>query len=611
MQVVIAATDGGGGGENPFTPKGYAIRYWDRKISNDLPKPSFFLDKASPLTAAAAAAFSKLADDLNSLSTRFADFCIKANLFCFAHSSPSLKIYKSNVNFTSYLGMNFTNYGTARIGGADSFKNYSDEANVATDNFRSYGRHSTAHKEGFISYGTDVNLPDHTFKGYGGGATGGGGEFSHYQSDVNMPTLRFNRYSDESNGRTQTFTQYSNNSNSGYEGFTNYARSGNGDANDFSNYGPYSNVMTSSFKNYGEAGNGGRDAFSSYGQDGNAPENKFKNYGHGGNGAAESFTTYRNASNVGDEDFRSYGKNSNAAVVDFKLYGNDLNSGSSRFTGYGQDAALQRTDFKVYDSNTTFKTYAKDGVSFARYANGTNDTAVVAAAAKGKRVNRPMVEPGKFFREEMLKSGSLMHMPDIHDKMPRRSFLPRAIVLKLPFSMSSVDKLKNIFHAGNGSSMANILVNSLSECERAPSPGESKKCVSSIEDMIDFSTSVLGRDVMVRTTENTQGSNGNIMLGQVKGINGGNVTKAVSCHQSLFPYLLYYCHAVPNVRVYEADILDPISKVKINRGVAICHVDTSSWSSGHGAFVALGSGPGKIEVCHWIFENDVNWTTTD
>ena len=129
--------------------------------------------------------------------------------------------------------------------------------------------------------------------------------------------------------------------------------------------------------------------------------------------------------------------------------------------------------------------------------------------------------------------------------------------------------------------------------------------------MIDFATSVLGRNVVVRTTENTRGSRGNILIGSVKGINGGKVTKSVSCHRSLFPCLLYYCHSVPKVRVYEADILDPKTKDKVNRGVAICHVDTSSWSPGHGAFIALGSGPGKIEVCHWIFETDMTWAVAD
>ncbi|KAH6805230.1 polygalacturonase 2 [Perilla frutescens var. frutescens] len=606
MQVVIAA----GAGQNPFTPKGYAIRYWGKKISNNLPKPSFLLDMASPLTAAEYATFFKLADDPNSLSARFADFCIKANLFCFPNSSPSLKAYSDNVNFTSYLGMNFTSYGTDRIGGVDSFKNYSDEANVATDNFRRYSRDSSAHTEEFASYGTDVNLPDHSFNGYGASAAGGGGKFSNYQTDVNMPNMRFTAYSDNGNGRTQTFTEYSHQANSGNQGFTSYGKNGNGAADEFSSYGSDANVMSSRFKNYGETGNGGRDAFSSYGRDANDPDNTFMNYGNGGNGAAVSFTSY-NDSNIGDDSFQSYGKKSNAAEVDFKLYGRK-NGGSTRFNGYGKDAASQKTNFKVYGSksNSTFKTYAKEGVAFASYANETtNDVATLVS--KGRTVNKWVPEPGKFFREEMLKNGRVMPMPNIRDPMPKRSFLPRAIVSKIPFSISMIDKLENIFHVINDSSMASMMMNSLKECERAPSPDETKRCVGSIEDMIDFSTSVLGRNVTVRTTENTQGSNGNIMLGKVMGINGGEITKSVSCHQSLFPYMLYYCHSVPKVRVYEADILDPNLKVKINHGVAICHLDTSSWSPGHGAFVALGSKPGKIEACHWIFENDMTWTTAD
>ncbi|BAT80957.1 hypothetical protein VIGAN_03058700 [Vigna angularis var. angularis] len=154
-------------------------------------------------------------------------------------------------------------------------------------------------------------------------------------------------------------------------------------------------------------------------------------------------------------------------------------------------------------------------------------------------------------------------------------------------------------------------MDSVSECERAPSQGETKRCVGSIEDMVDFATGVLGSNVVVRTTENVKGSKGNVMVGRVNGIHGGRVTESVSCHQSLFPYLLYYCHSVPKVRVYEADLLDPKSKAKINRGVAICHLDTSSWSPSHGAFLALGSGPGQIEVCHWIFENDMTWSIGD
>ncbi|KAL8463001.1 hypothetical protein ACS0TY_033852 [Phlomoides rotata] len=68
-------------GENTFTPKGYLMRYWKKQISNDLLKPEFLLEKASPLSASQYAVFSKLADQLP-------DFCSKANLLCF----PDLKI---------------------------------------------------------------------------------------------------------------------------------------------------------------------------------------------------------------------------------------------------------------------------------------------------------------------------------------------------------------------------------------------------------------------------------------------------------------------------------------------------------------------------------------
>lgn len=72
---------------------------------------------------------------------------------------------------------------------------------------------------------------------------------------------------------------------------------------------------------------------------------------------------------------------------------------------------------------------------------------------------------------------------------------------KLPFSTSKIGDLKKIFHAGNDSPMEKMIDDALLECERSPSTGETKKCVSSIEDMIDFSTSVLGQNVVLRTTE--------------------------------------------------------------------------------------------------------------
>ena len=66
----------------------------------------------------------------------------------------------------------------------------------------------------------------------------------------------------------------------------------------------------------------------------------------------------------------------------------------------------------------------------------------------------------------MLKKGTVMPMPDIKDKFPERSFLPRSISSKLPFSTSKISELKRVFHAGDNSTMETMIVETLSDCEK-------------------------------------------------------------------------------------------------------------------------------------------------
>ncbi|KAJ8569800.1 hypothetical protein K7X08_006377 [Anisodus acutangulus] len=614
FRVIVAGNrDNSGDSINPFTPKGYLIRYWKKQISNELPKPWFLLNNASPLNAAQYATYSKLAGNQESLSKEIQSFCTYANLLCFPDISSSLEKHDQDVQFSSYMSKNFTNYGTKLPRGFDSFKKYAENDNLPVNSFRQYSRGGAGHNDKFSTYAPNGNVIDQSFNTYGTGAAGGVGEFKNYAPNVNVPNLRFTTYSTEGVGRKQSFTSYTKDTNSGGQSFTSYAKNSNGAVNDFTIYANNSNVIGSTFTNYGESENGGGNTFKSYGSNANIPENNFKNYGVLGNAPFENFISYRDKSNVGDDNFVSYVDDPNSGKANFQNYGQSLGEGSDSFSKYGSGITdVQTIGFKTYGVNTTFKEYGKSIATFADYKNKTiNGLSSSLVTTSGKNVNNKWVEPGKFFREKMLTTGTIMPMPDIQDKMPKRSFLPRVIASKLPFSTSKINELKKIFHAGDDSQMGKMIADALTECERSPSVGETKRCVNSIEDMIDFSTSVLGRNIVVRTTQNTKGSKGDIMIGSVKGINGGKVTKSVSCHQSLFPYLVYYCHSVPKVRVYEADILDPNSKAKINYGVAICHVNTSAWGASHGAFITLGSGPGKIEVCHWIFENDMTWTVVD
>ncbi|VVA92305.1 unnamed protein product [Arabis nemorensis] len=557
LHVFIAGerlTSGGFSPEsNPFTPKASLVRYWNKEILSQTPGSSeFLLSKASPLTAVASAAFAKLASE-NSLPNRLPDFCSAANLFCFPDLGPSLERHSKNVKFSVYDQRNFTNYGTVRTGGADSFKKYSQDGNVVTDSFRRYSRDGAGDDEKFKGYNGNSNVVEENFNSYGKAATGGSGDFRSYQTGVNNPRSRFTAYSDGGNGRSQSFKTYTHEANAGPgQSFTSYGKNGNGAPNEFSSYGVSSNVIRSDFSNYGENGNAANDTFKGYGGDGNVPQNNFKSYGASGNAGVDTFSSYRDKANVGDDSFSSYSKNSNSEKVSFVNYGKSFNPGSESFKGYGKGAEGNKIDFKTYTQNSTFKDYAKTGVEFAKY----NQSGLRVGG--GKAVNK-WVEPGKFFRESMLKEGTLILMPDIKDRMPKRSFLPRSIISKLPFSTSKIAEIKRVFHASDNSTMEGIISEAITECERSPTIGETKRCVGSAEDMIDFATSVL----------------------------------------------------VPKVRVYESDLLDPKSKVKINHSIAICHMDTSAWGASHGAFVSLGSRPGRIEVCHWIFENDMNWAIAD
>ncbi|KAK6920720.1 BURP domain [Dillenia turbinata] len=591
---------------NPFTPKAYLIRYWNKHISNTHPKPQFLLSKATPLTAFNLSLLIQLISQ-HSLSSHIDLFCSSANLFCFSETQQKGPTRKDS-NFALYTNVNFSSYGPSRLGGVDSFKNYSGGVNIPHDSFKRYSSGSTNHTESFTSYSEDANVANSSFANYGPRSTGGSGEFRSYELEVNVPNLRFTSYDSDGNRHKLSFNSYTDEANVGSEQFINYGKNGNGIPSEFINYGTESNSVDSTFSGYGGLAKTENDTFKGYGLNGNNPHNNFKGYGLGGNSSTDSFINYRDQANAGDDTFQSYGRNSKSATANFQNYGKSFNVGPDTFQEYGRSAIRPMIGFKGYGLNNTFKDYARNGVTFAQYSKTGASTNF--STVSGSPVNK-WVETGKFFREFMLKEGTVMRMPDISDKMPKRSFLPRSILSKLPFSTTRLSELKEIFHAAENMAIESVLVNTLAECERSPSPGETKRCVGSIEDMIDFAVSVLGHNVVVRTTENIQGSKSKVMIGSVRGINGGRVTRSVSCHQSLFPYLLYYCHSVPKVRVYEVDILSVESKVKINHGIAICHLDTSAWSPGHGAFVVLGFGPGQIEVCHWIFENDMTWTIAD
>lgn len=590
-----------GGSHHPFAAKASLLRLWRRLLPNAR-LPPFLLEKASPLNATSVAVFGGYIAN-HTLSDHIASFCTAADLLCTRRNAVGGAVYAvtEDVDFQSYHGKDFKRYKVGGVSGTDSFKNYSDGDNVVKGDFKGYGRDGNSQSEVFANYAPQTNVEDEGFTTYGSGGSADSSDFSSYGPNTNVPDHHFKNYGTDSNAAIQDFTSYGDNSNVIRNDFATYGKDANGILTGFTSYAQNSNVMTNSFKGYSENGNGPLDRFTSYADNGNVPRNEFESYGANGNGALQTFTNYADGANVPQDVFKSYGKDANTPLVTFNNYGNSSNSQQDEFKQYGKGSNSPLMQFTSYAKNTQFTEYDKNGTgaTFSSYTNSTTS----ASPAMG-------VEAGKFFRENLLVQGSSLPLPNLKDYMPRRSFLPRSLADKLPsFSSQSLGELVRMFSIPENSSMEGMMAKTLKECERPAVKGEIKKCVTSIEGMAEFAVGILGAKVEVLTTASTAGSGERVKVGEVNVKDGGRVTRSVSCHQSMFPYLVYYCHSVPKVKVYEAALMrnSTSNTQKINDGVAICHLDTTEWGAGHAAFVALGHKPGQIEVCHWIFENDLIW----
>ncbi|XP_039122575.1 polygalacturonase 1 beta-like protein 2 [Dioscorea cayenensis subsp. rotundata] len=572
---------------NPLSPQASLRRHWSRLFPS-ITIPGFLLSKSSPLNASQVAVFSNYLHSGN-LHSHFPSFCSAANLFCDFSNSPLFNHHHlhANTEFKNYKNMEFKKYQKECLLSGQSFKNYSSGENVGHDFFSNYGQENTGSREEFTGYAGKTNVGGSGFTNYATDSNGEASDFKLYGGQSNLQGHQFKNYGSDSSAGVQSFTSYSEDSNVVKHGFKAYGSKANAILNQFSSYSTQSNMAKNEFKLYNEAGNGAIDLFKGYAGATNVGKNEFQAYDVVANGGVEQFMGYGgDGANVPKNVFKSYGKGTNTPVEIFTNYGNSSGPSTTKFVEYGKDAiGVASTKFSTYLGNETsssFKDYFNSVTSF----NGYNNTSSTSS-----------VEPGKFFRRRDITEGKVIVMPDIRDKMPKRSFLPRALAKLLPMRsgvfMSKMPEAKT------------VIDRTIWECERAGAKGETKRCVSTIEEMSEFASEMIGKRARVRTTESTVGSG---MEVEVRKVKGGEEVKVVSCHQSMFPYLVYYCHAVPRVEGYEVEVkVVGMKEEMVNVGVVVCHVDTSEWSEGHEAFMALGFGPGKIEVCHWIYENDLAW----
>ncbi|KAK3212919.1 hypothetical protein Dsin_017625 [Dipteronia sinensis] len=208
-----------------------------------------------------------------------------------------------------------------------------------------------------------------------------------------------------------------------------------------------------------------------------------------------------------------------------------------------------------------------------------------------------------FFVEKDLHPGTKMNLR-FTENLNEATFLPRQVAKSIPFSSNQMPEILNHFSVKPGSLEADIMQNTIKECEEAGIKGEEKYCATSLESMIDFSTSKLGKKVQAISTEvekRTPLQEYTIAAGIEKMTDN----KSVVCHKQNYAYAVFYCHATQTTRAYIVPLEGTDgSKAK---AVAVCHTDTSAWNPKHLAFQVLKVKPGDCPVCHFLPEDHIVW----
>ncbi|PSS17806.1 BURP domain protein [Actinidia chinensis var. chinensis] len=207
-----------------------------------------------------------------------------------------------------------------------------------------------------------------------------------------------------------------------------------------------------------------------------------------------------------------------------------------------------------------------------------------------------------FFMEKDLKKGTKMTLHFPQSTTPA-TFLPRRVAEKIPFSSEKMPEIMNYFSVKPDSKEAEIMKNTVKECEEPGIKGEEKYCATSLESMVDFSTDKLGKNVQGVSTEVDRETR--LQKYSIAGVEKMAGDKAVVCHKQNYAYAVFYCHKTQTTKAYVVSLVGADgTKAK---AVAVCHTDTSAWNPKHLAFQVLKVKPGTVPVCHFLPEDHIVW----
>ena len=105
-----------------------------------------------------------------------------------------------------------------------------------------------------------------------------------------------------------------------------------------------------------------------------------------------------------------------------------------------------------------------------------------------------------FFLENDMKEGTKMNLQFTKATI-ESAFLPRTIAESIPFASKELPEIFKKFLVTPKSVEGKTMKKTIKKCEKPGIKAEEKYCATSLEEMIDFSTSKLGKRVKAMSTE--------------------------------------------------------------------------------------------------------------
>ncbi|KAH9540614.1 hypothetical protein CY35_14G014300 [Sphagnum magellanicum] len=305
---------------------------------------------------------------------------------------------------------------------------------------------------------------------------------------------------------------------------------------------------------------------------------------------ADEFTTYGSTPKPDGDTFTNYGSTPKPDEADeFTTYGSTPKPEGDTFTNYG---STPKPDEDGQEKNRNADMHPKEDLE------NVPDFQMLGVFLESKLVKGSTMDLGANFLYDAANS--------------RRDFLPGAVADTLPaLKASNLPKLLQAFNIREGTEMARSMERTISSCEGIANLTPEEKpasCPTSEKAMGKFVTSLLGQNVELLTSKvisaKASAVSGPVTVVDYHTRSADIKDTPVVCHSLSFPSQVYYCHKLSKTRVLQAT-LEAAEGGRIN-AVAICHLDTSFWSSKHPAFAALNVKPGT-EVCHWTVESTLVW----